>query len=370
MKRVLLLAGSLAFGRVAPAQAQVPLLPGPEPASADAAVDHSREEFRRASTLARAERWREALDAYRRAHRLYAHATTLLNAGYCEEKLGNAAAAYRDTLAALAFSRENPDRGIGKERVAEVEATLGALEARTARVTFPPTTVDFEVTVDGRPLVPITVGGRTFLFATDEAPLARPRFERATTLVLDPGWRRLRARNSAGETPLEIELTAGVEVTVAWPPAANGPPATKLAPTLAPAPAAPGPRVSTPAESQRLELGSVPPSRPNLRPWAIGSFVLGGASLVAGVASGLIAMSAKDDLDAACQENGGCPEDMADTIDRFELNSTIANVAFVTAAAAAGAGATLLIIDGASRSSARVELRWSVAGRVDVRGRF
>jgi tetratricopeptide (TPR) repeat protein len=368
MKRVLLLAGSLAFGRVPPAHAQVPLPPAPELAAADAAaVDQSREEFRRASTLARAERWREALDAYRRAHRLYPHATTLLNAGYCEEKLGNAAAAYRDTLAALAFSRESPDRGIGNERVAEVEATLGALEARTARVTFPPTTVDFEVTVDGMPLVPITVGGTTFLFATDEAPQVRPRFERATTLVLDPGWRRLRARNSAGETPLEIELKAGVVVTVAWPPAANGPPsATKPAP----APAAPGPRAALQGEAERHQLDAEPPSRPNLRPWAIGSFVLGGAAAVAGVASGLIAMSAKDDLDAACQENGGCPEDMADTIDRFELNSTIANVAFVTAAAAAGAGVTLLIIDGASRSSARVELRWSVAGRVDVSGRF
>jgi hypothetical protein len=160
-------------------------------------------------------------------------------------------------------------------------------------------------------------------------------------------------------------------MTVAWPPAANGPPpASKVALAPAPVATAPGPRrpVKTQAEPRKVE--AVPPSRQNLRPWAIGSLVLGGAAVVAGVTSGLIALSAQDELDEACQEDGGCPADMTDTIDRFELNAAIANVAFVTAAVATGAGVTLLLIDGSSRDSARVELRWSAAGRVDVSGRF
>src|SRR5690606_3138109 len=89
----------------------------------------------------------------------------------------------------------------------------------------------------------------------------------------------------------------------------------------APAPPAPAPRASAPLRASRAV-----PSESGSRPWTTASFALGAGAAVVGLGAGIVAWSAKSDLDDACDAGGGCPASEESTLSRFETSATVANV--------------------------------------------
>jgi hypothetical protein len=333
------------------------------PAPDDGAnVETARDEFRRASSLAQAERWSEALELYLSAYERVPRATTLYNVGYCREKLGELAAAYRDTLRALEMSRSDPERGLSPEHRAQAEAALSSMKAQVARLEFSPAPEALEVRVDGAPAGALSTEKERLFFAGENGLESTPALSSGGTLILDAGRRRIEVRSARGVEAVELELSAGTTTTFEWP-------------TLEP----PAPVIEPPERAVTPEpVLQLPPPAPegspspgSLRPWGIGSLVLGGTAAALGAGAGLFALSAKKELDKTCSSDGQCPKSQGDTVSHFETSATLANVAFVVAAVSTVAGITLLVVESSSStSSAKVELRVAPAGRVELGGRF
>jgi hypothetical protein len=348
------LLSSLALG------APLPALAEQADTAETASVEAARDEFRRASALAQAERWAEALELYVSAYRRVPRATTLYNIGFCREKLGDFAAAYRDTFAALELSKQDSARGLSPEHRIQAETALLSLKTQVARLEFPPNAEAVAVLVDGAPVTALGAGAERLFFvdaagSDSNAPLAG-----GGALILDPGRRRVEVKSTRGIAAVDLDLSANTSSTFTWPtfepPRESAPPAPETQPPPRPsitlAPPRPG-----------------PPERP-LRPWAIGSLALGGTALALGTGAGLMALSAKGDLDHACSSDGDCPEAQSDTVSRFETSATVANIAFAVAAVSGAAGVTLLLLDTPTPASGKLELRVTTAGRVELGGRF
>lgn len=157
-----------------------------------------------------------------------------------------------------------------------------------------------EVTIDGRKVADVLVG------------VDNP---------LDPGSHEIVVRRANGETTQRnVTLKEGerqeVEVAFAPPPA---PPVQRRVQRVVEAPA--------PATSSERTLAYV---------------VLGGgaAATAFGAVTGVMALSARTDLERECSP--GCPEDMRDALDRYRSTRTLSYVGFGLGIAGLGAGAYLL----------------------------
>lgn len=75
---------------------------------------------------------------------------------------------------------------------------------------------------------------------------------------------------------------------------------------------------------------------------ALVAFGVGGAGLVAGVVTGLIAMGKHGDLESACT-GGVCPPSEQGAVDSFRTMGTISTIGFVVAGVGAAAGTVLLL---------------------------
>ncbi|HEY3498461.1 MAG TPA: tetratricopeptide repeat protein [Polyangiaceae bacterium] len=336
-------------------------LPGAAESESREDVARARDQFRLASALARSERWSEALALYAESYRSYPHATTLYNLGYCHEKLGDPAAAYRDTLAALVLTEREPLRGLTTERRSNAEIALATLRGRTAAVSLPSTREALVVSVDGGALVAVEIGGQEYWFPAREEPSPQADLTRGGTLVLNPGRHRMEVRGAGDTQTLDLLLASGTTTVFAWPERraepVTKPPEPVTHESSPPPPIAPRPKSEA--------------AKPTLRPWAISSFALAGTGVLAALVSGVVAANAADDLRRVCSSQGGCPESARATIDRFETASTVANVGVIVAACGAVAGVTLLILEGPSRSSAPAgTVRVSPAGHVQLDARF
>lgn len=77
---------------------------------------------------------------------------------------------------------------------------------------------------------------------------------------------------------------------------------------------------------------------------AIIGFGFGGAGLVVGSITGIMAITAKNDLDNACTKAGMCPKTLFGKLDDANLYATVSTVAFVSAAVGTVFGFTWLLV--------------------------
>jgi hypothetical protein len=95
-------------------------------------------------------------------------------------------------------------------------------------------------------------------------------------------------------------------------------------------------------ESGKVSVATVvdPPWR---KPVTIGAFALGGAGIVLGSVTGILAMTKHNRLATDCP-NGGCGPAHKSALDSFHTFTTISTIGFVAGGVAAGAGVVLLLV--------------------------
>ena len=328
-----------------------------EPAEAR---DAAREDFRRASRLAQSGDWVSALAGYSAAHARYPHATTLYNIGYCHEKLGDFAAALRDTLASLSFETHFSDRGLADDLRERALHASRELQENVAIVELTPNASDLELRIDGRPLETLSFENRLLAFAAPRgddpsfSPVRQP-----IQIVANAGALGIEWKTSGDSGTRQLSLAAGSTERLELPEGAR---VTRQSPT--PSTATLPPAAPKPASVPELDQGG---SSSWTRPLGVGSLVLAGGAALVGIGAGMVAFDTRRELDERCTSDGVCPESQADRIERFETATTVSNVGFVSAAVLASAGVALLVFGPASSAAAHLEFqhgpRFKLVGR-------
>lgn len=326
----------------APAAAQ-PATPATSAASAPSDADRAtaRQLGRQGVAALKARDYAKALDLFTRGERLYkaptlslGRARALAGAG----RLVSALEAYRDVV------REGPGpkpTDAFRKAVADAAAEAAKLEPRVGNVLIavegPPAA---RVTLDGEPLPDASVG------------VKRP---------IDPGAHVARAR-ADGYAPAEVSFRvaegASEVVTVRLERDGPAPAAGPLTPTTPDARTARAPEAPPPAAAAAVTASGGSSVRRTLGFTALG---VGGASLVVGGVTGLMAVGKHATLDDECA-SGRCPPGQRDTLDSYRTLGTISTVGFVAGAALAGAGAYLLITAPKRAEGASARLWWGPAG--------
>jgi hypothetical protein len=325
------------------------------------AREAAREDFRRASRLAQSGDWVSALSGYSVAHARYPHATTLYNIGYCHEKLGDFAAALRDTLASLSFETLYPDRGLADDLRERALLASRELYAKVAVVEVTPNASDLELRVNGRPLETLSFESRLLGFAAprNDDPNFSP-VKQPIRIVANAGALGIEWKTSGASGTRPLSLAAGSVERLELPEVARITP-----PSPAPSTSALPPVPPQPASASELDPGDVASWS---RPVGVGSLVLAGGAALVGIGAGLVALDTQRALDERCASDGACPASQADRIERFETSTTVANVGFASAAVLASAGVALLVFGPTSPAAARLELQ--DGPRVKLVGRF
>lgn len=266
--------------------------------------------------------WASACSKFRESLALTKRPVTLLNLAVCEEKLGHPAVAAQSLEAALALPETTAERA----ELARKE--LARLDAKLARVTFrrgAGAPADLGVAVDGAP-VDVAFGAIRLEPGTHVVTVAASGHAEATIeLVLEAGATR------------DVELVVGPATTTAAPSARAAPP-----PRDAPAPGGGG---------TRRTLG----------------FVVGGvgvASLGVGVATGILTIGKKSEVDDNCVH--GCNDSSRDAANAGKTLSTISTITFAVGAAAVGVGVFLVLTGGEPKPSGAATA--TVVGPVAVPG--
>lgn len=307
-----MLAAATVLGLSSPARA------APDPDPPPAATKQAKVHFRTGTELYKQARYREAVAEFEAAYRLRPHGVIHYNLAQCYERLGDIPAAL---LAYHEYLRAIPDA----EDRATVQAAISNLGARLAATGLQQLLVysdppGAEVYVDGQPR------GRTPMVTL------MPYGRHALKLEKD-GYRSVtREALLASDRALEIEVSLP-RADAAAPPAA----ATAL--SLRPVP----PRhevLTVPTTPAATQLPEVRPARPRLWTWAAAGAA--GAALAAGVAYGLAARSAGDDLRQA-EHDSATAQQLANSA---ASRSRTANVLYGIAGAAGAAGLTLFFFEG------------------------
>ncbi len=306
------LAAVIVLGLSSPAGA------APEPDSSPAATKQAKAHFRAGTELYKQARYREAIAEFEAAYRLRPHGVIHYNLAQCHERLGDLPAAL---LAYHEYLRAIPDA----EDRATVQAAISNLGARLAATGLQQLLVysdppGAEVYVDGQSR------GRTPMVAL----LAYGRH----TLKLEKAGYASVTRDAllAADRSLEIEVSLP-RADAAAPPARATPPWLRPSPSR---PEAPPALVASTAP----QLPEARPSRPRLWTWVAAGAA--GAALATGIAYGLAARSAGDDLRRA-EHDSATAQRLADSA---ASRSRTANVLYGIAGAAGAAGVTLFFFEG------------------------
>ncbi|HKO50582.1 MAG TPA: hypothetical protein VJV79_22820 [Polyangiaceae bacterium] len=324
----------------------------------------ARDDFREASRLAQRDEWAGALARYAISQARFPHATTLYNIGYCHERLGDFAAALRDTHAALTFQDRFPGRGLSDELRHQGTVALRQLESKVSTLEIIVRSDGLALRVDGHPLETFVEAGKFLGFvASDAVQSSFTPVSGSLLLRLNAGEHVLEWRSDAGTATRRLALGTGSGERLLLPEATNGLPAAPAKPALPPVPGPASTAAASAAPERRPPSGAGP-----LRPFAHATFVASGGAALLGLGAGWLALQTKRDLDAHCGANGDCAAGQADAIDRYHTAATVATIAVTSAVVLAGAGLTLLLLDSPAKERAALELR--VSSQVELTGRF
>jgi hypothetical protein len=176
------------------------------------------------------------------------------------------------------------------------------------------------------PWITITVTGPAHPKVTiDGAPIAEASL--GVKRAADPGRHEIRALATGYFTAKKIvTLNEGESVNVTF--------------ELEDAPPDAAPKDEE--ESGKVSVATVvdPPWR---KPVTIGAFALGGAGIVLGSVTGILAMTKHNQLATDCP-NGRCGPAHKKALETFHTLTTLSTIGFVTGGVAAGAGVVLLLV--------------------------
>ncbi|WP_394835793.1 tetratricopeptide repeat protein [Pendulispora rubella] len=289
--------------------------------------------------------WRAAEAFFRRADAVYHVPPMLLGLARAEVQLGQLAAATEHYQRIIDEGPPPDANAIMLKAIESAKKEIGPVKARCARLV---------VRVAGFPAAPPP----PFVVTLDDAAIPNETLGRER--LLDPGPHRIVVR-AEGYLPAETSVTSveGGSHDISLALTREAPPET-AAPVPLPEPMMPPPRESAHGGTQRT-LGFV----------ALG---VGGAGLVTGALSGLLAIGARSSLtSSACST--GCDRAALDAYDsdrsRYQTTSAIATVGFTVAAVGGITGAVLLLTAPTSRTGTRATIMpYADASSIGAVGRF
>lgn len=278
----------------------------------------------------------EACDRFAQSQRIEPKLGTLLNLAACHEAQGLVATAWAEFTSAATLARRDGQ----EEREAFAREHIEALAKRLSTV---------------RVIVASAPAGATIALDGAAVPLAD------APLPVDPGNHRVEV-TAPGHAPWSTTFTIDREGSVRE----------IHVPALAPvgaAPAAPPPGATpgpTPvADAATGEDGGIPPL-------AIIGFSVGGAGLLVGSVTGLVAIGQTSDIEDRCTA-GACPPSEQDDIDAADTMANVSNVGFALGLVGIGVGVVALVIDDEPppASPARSTIEPVIGlGALGARGRF
>jgi hypothetical protein len=265
--------------------------------------------------------YKTAEDLFHRAESLF-HAPTLL-LGYARAEAGlgkvvNAAEAYNRIV------REGVAPGAPQvfvDALAAAKAEVGAVQARIATVTVTITgPSDPKVTIDDTPVPTAALGVRRPIDPGSHVV-------KATADGFDPGQTTFTVAD-AGSTTASLTLTKSAAAAVAAVPA----PAAGGTESAAPA--------GSPSQPASADSGASASTGSTQRTLGIVGMGVGGAGLVLGAVTGVLAMGKHSSIQSAC---GGstCPASESSDISSYHSLAGISTVGLIAGAVLAGGGAVL-----------------------------
>jgi hypothetical protein len=271
-------------------------------------IAQARQLGQQAQTAFDAGNFAESEKLWAAAAKLYSAAPTLtLGLARAQAKLGKVVAAqenYNKIIREVGNATAPPPAFAAALESAKVE--IGAVSAKVASVTITvegPTAP--QVTIDGQPVNAAALG------------LKRP---------VDPGQHVVKA-TAEGFKPAEMPFTV--------PDGGNATAVLKMEKGESPVVAAPGGTTEPPG----ADSGGKGSSNKTL---ALVAFGVGGAGLVVGAITGVIALGKAGDLDDKCKDKT-CPPTEQDAVDSYKSMGTISTIGFIVAGIGGATGLVLLL---------------------------
>lgn len=258
-----------------------------------------------------------AVERFSRAVSLVPAPTLLLALGRAHRERGQLVEAEQRLLEAARFPLKPGDPAPWPDAAKQAAAEAAALASRvpSLSIVLTPAGAPVSVKLDGRVLSPAALGAP---IAVNPGP--------HTIVVAGSSGSRTESRSVAEREHARLELDVAELVALTPPPAASSAP-----PAASPA----SPSSSSPPPPPRAERRSAP----------VAGYVALGASAVfvgLGVVAGLTAKRKTDTLKESCVD-GRCPAELKADRDTAAKWADVSTVSFVVGAAAAGAGAFLLL---------------------------
>lgn len=308
-------------------------------AASDGEGDRSAALFREGRQLLAEGRLREACDRFDQSLELRRSPGTLLNVGSCRAAMGDMVGAIDAFGSAVAMAEREPPSDKAQAQIDAGRRELDRVRARVAHLTLsPPAGETVRVTLDGRPVTRLGV--------------SRP---------MNPGLHRIEAEADGGQR-FELDLTLKeAEVRQITIPSLKQEAASSATPAAAP-PSTPSAPAEAPPE----------PDRPG-RPVPTVSWVLfgsGGALLVGGAVTGLLASSRKSELDGQCVREV-CPIDHS-PLEQARSLATVTDILVGVGAAAVLTGVGIWLFTSPDEPAAELGLACSGAQRcgIELNARF
>lgn len=278
-------------------------------------------------------RWEEARSLFTEAHRIYPNARTLRGLGMAAFELRN----YVEAIQMLRQSLRSEVNPLTADQRAKTEELLA--RTRTFVGTY---------TIEGPEGMTLSIDG---------LPAA---YDDEGHLLLNTGKHTLTATFSdSSSTRRLVDVRGGEEGSLVFDP------------SVAPGPASPP--VPVPLETEP-NTASVRVSSSDAGPPVLPIVLMGagGAMVVGGVVTGLLAKGAQGELDDACSDmKKMCPESLEDNVDKAKGLAMVTNVLWIGGAVLAGLGVTLLLLDDGEEPPVSAGFGFGPDGAgMNVRGQF
>ena len=129
------------------------------------------------------------------------------------------------------------------------------------------------------------------------------------------------------------------------------------------------PHPATPITNEPNEAPPPPHHTSRVPVWI--AFGVGGAGLIVGSVTGVMALNLHAELEPKCP-NGSCPHDLQSDVNRYETLGTVAGIGFGVGVAGAATGLVLLFTGAAADRAAQRASLWPVIGprEIGMAGRF
>lgn len=297
---------TIAIPRIAAAQ---------EPTAQD--IAQARQLGQQATQAYEAGNYAEAEKLYGAASKLYPIAPTLtLGLARSQAKQGKVVAAQESYNKIIREANPSASQAF-KDAIEAAKNEVGAVSARVASVV---------ITVDGATNPVVTIDGVSV--PSVALGLKRPvdpgtHVVKATAEGMKPAETTVQvAEGATAEAKLHLEKGSG-----ATGPAVTPVPVNNAQPVTEPPPPSGDTGVSTKSSNKTL---------------ALVAFGVGGAGLVLGSVTGLLAMGKHGDLETKCPD-GKCPADAQGDVDSYKTMGTLSTIGFVVAGVGAVAGVVLLV---------------------------